>query len=58
MATFVVFALQNAVIDRKTNLLRSEAKYGILLTLPNSRNPNLLPIGEGFGSLFVFGDAL
>ena len=33
-ATFVVFALQNAVVDRKTNLLRSEAEYGILLPLP------------------------
>ena len=30
----VVFALQNAVVDRKTNLLRSEAEYGILLPLP------------------------
>ena len=33
-ATFGVFAPQNAVIDRKTNLLRSEAEYGILLPLP------------------------
>ena len=30
-ATFDVFALQNAVVDRKTNLQRSEAEYGILL---------------------------
>ena len=28
----------------------------VLLPAPNRRNPNLLPIGEGFGFLFVFGD--
>ena len=33
-AMFGVFAPQNAVVDRKTNLLQSEAKYGILLPLP------------------------
>ena len=38
-ATFGVFAPQNAVVDRKTNLLRSEAKYGILLPLPRKK-PN------------------
>ena len=32
-AMFGVFAPQNAVLDRKTNLPRSEAKYGILLPL-------------------------
>ena len=40
-ATFVVFALQNAVVDRKTNLLRSEAEYGILL-------PKILHESAGF----------
>ena len=45
-AMFGVFAPQNAVVDRKTNLLRSEAKYGILLPLPK-------PKSKGFGfSLF------
>ena len=28
----------------------------VLLPAPNSRNPNLKPVGEGFGFLFVFGD--
>ena len=32
-AMFGVFALQNAVVDRKTNLQRSEAEYGILLPI-------------------------
>ena len=27
-----------------------------LLPVPNSRNPNLIPIGNGFGFLFVFDD--
>ena len=27
----------------------------VLLPAPNSRNPNLKPVGEGFGFLFVFG---
>ena len=26
----------------------------VLLPAPNSRNPNLMPIGDGFGFLFVF----
>lgn len=32
------------------------ALYPYYQHLPNSRNPNLKPIGEGFGFLFVFGD--
>ena len=27
-----------------------------LLPVPNSRNPNLVPVGDGFGFLFVFDD--
>ena len=29
-------------------------KVQVLLPAPNSRNPNLMPIGDGFGFLFVF----
>ena len=28
-------------------------KVQVLLPAPNSRNPNLMPIGDGFGFLFV-----
>ena len=28
-----------------------------LLPVPNSRNPNLVPVGDGFGFLFVFGSS-
>ena len=28
----------------------------VLLSVPNSRNPNPKLVGEGFGFLFVFGD--
>ena len=31
-------------------------KVQVLLPAPNSRNPNLMPIGDGFGFLFVFDD--
>ena len=27
-----------------------------LLPVPNRRNPNLVPVGDGFGFLFVFDD--
>jgi hypothetical protein len=30
--------------------------HQVLLPAPNSRNPNLMPIGDGFGFLFVFDD--
>ena len=31
-------------------------KVQVLLPAPNSRNPNLMPIGDGVGYLFVFDD--
>jgi len=30
--------------------------HQVLLPAPNSRNPNLVPVGDGFGFLFVFDD--
>ena len=33
-------------------------KVQVLLPAPNSRNPNLMPIGDGFGFLFVFDDLI
>lgn len=32
--------------------LGSQVQVQVLLPAPNSRNPNLVPIGEGFGFLF------
>ena len=43
-ATFVVFALQNAVVDRKTNLQWSEAEYGILLPVGRLNPPRDIAI--------------
>ena len=37
--------------------VRKDMQVQVLLPAPNGRNPNqILPIGDGFGFLFVFGD--
>ena len=35
---------------------KNSASGFFLVQVPNSRNPNLVPVGDGFGFLFVFDD--
>ena len=37
-------------LDSDSNF-RKKVEVQVLLSAPNSRNPNLVPIGEGFGFL-------
>ena len=60
--TYSVDVIDNAGMAELADALDSGSSEGsfmqvqLLLPAPNRRNPNLLPIGEGFGFLFVFGD--
>ena len=52
-----LYAKESAKDDSFASSRRLGAEgHQVLLPAPNSRNPNLMPIGDGFGFLFVFDD--
>ena len=52
-----LYAKESAKDDSFASSRRLGAEgHQVLLPAPNSRNPNLMPIGDGFGFLFVLND--